>query len=60
MALVSFREVMRPLPLQADLPPEDATVVLRAGLMADESVRRSATWTFEIFGSVRTLGRVAR
>ena len=50
LTLDRFRVVIRPLPLRADVPPDDATVVLRAGLMADESVRRAATRTFEIYG----------
>jgi len=41
--------VTRPLPLRADLPPDDATVVLRAGVMSGDGVRRAAERTFAIY-----------
>ena len=41
--------VTRPLPLRADLPPADATVVLRAGVMSGDGVRRTAERTFAIY-----------
>lgn len=39
----------RPLPLRAEQPPDDATVVLRAGVMAADAICRSATRTFDAF-----------
>lgn len=39
----------RPLPLRPDLPPDDATVVLRAGLMQTSNIRRSAERTFAVY-----------
>ncbi|MCB1259054.1 MAG: hypothetical protein KDB33_01450, partial [Acidimicrobiales bacterium] len=41
--------VTRPLPLRADQPPDDATVVLRAGVMAAATIRRSAERTFDAY-----------
>jgi hypothetical protein len=41
--------VTRPLPLRADLPPDDATVVLRAGVMSGDGVRRAAERTLAIY-----------
>jgi hypothetical protein len=41
--------VTRPLPLRADVPPDDATVVLRAGVMSGNNVRRAAERTFAIY-----------
>src|SRR5262245_46876859 len=42
--------MMRPLPLRAEQPTDNATVVLRAGLMSRESFRRSAERTFDAYG----------
>ncbi len=39
----------RPLPLRSEQPPDDATVVLRAGVMSPTSVRRAAERTFDIY-----------
>lgn len=39
----------RPLPLRAEQPPDDATVVLRAGLMTVDNVNRSAQRTFDTY-----------
>ena len=39
----------RALPLRAEHPPDDATVVLRAGLMAADSIRRSAERSFDAY-----------
>ena len=39
----------RPLPLRAEQPPDDATVVLRAGLMTVDNVNRSAQRTFDAY-----------
>jgi hypothetical protein len=41
--------VTRPLPLRPDLPPDDATVVLRAGVMSGDNVRRAAERTFALY-----------
>ena len=40
----------KPLPLRADVPPGDEVAVLRAGLMTEQSVQRSAERTFELYG----------
>ncbi len=39
----------RLLPLRAEQPPDDVTVVLRAGVMAAETIRRSAERTFDAY-----------
>ncbi len=39
----------RSLPIRPEQPPDDVTVVLRAGVMNAENVRRSATRTFQIY-----------
>lgn len=39
----------RPLPLRSEQPPDDACVVLRAGVMAPDVLRRSAERTFDVF-----------
>lgn len=39
----------RPLPLRPDLPPDDTTVVLRAGVMSGDNVRRAAERTFALY-----------
>lgn len=39
----------RPLPLRSEQPPDDATVVLRAGVMSPTGVRRAAERTFDIY-----------
>lgn len=39
----------RGLPLRAEHPPDEATVVVRAGVMAAEGVRRSAQRTFDAY-----------
>ncbi len=39
----------RVLPLRAELPPDDAAVVLRAGSMSPDNIRRSAERTFAIY-----------
>lgn len=39
----------RPLPLRSDVPPDDATVVLRAGVMSEPSVRRAAERSFALY-----------
>jgi hypothetical protein len=41
--------VTKPLPLRQDQPPDDVTVVLRAGLMTVDNVRRSAERTFALY-----------
>ncbi|MCU1497704.1 MAG: hypothetical protein JWM47_1657 [Acidimicrobiales bacterium] len=42
--------VSQPLPLRADQPPDDAGVVLRAGVMDGEDVVRAAERTFSLYG----------
>ena len=37
------------LPLRPDQPPDDATIVLRAGVMSVENVRRAAERTFAVY-----------
>lgn len=39
----------RTLPLRAEQPPNDVTVVLRAGVMAGDVLRRSAQRTFDAY-----------
>lgn len=39
----------RVLPIRAEQPPDDAVVVLRAGVMSPVSIRRSAERTFELY-----------
>ena len=39
----------RPLRLRVEQPPDDATVVLRAGVMTVESMRRAAERTFALY-----------
>ena len=39
----------RPLPLRTEVPPDDAVVVLRAGVMSPGNIRRSAERTFGIY-----------
>lgn len=39
----------RPLPLRSEQPPDDAAVVLRAGVMGADNVRRSAERTFALY-----------
>jgi hypothetical protein len=41
--------VTQPLPLRPDLPPDDATIVLRAGVMSADNVTRAAERTFAIY-----------
>lgn len=41
--------VPRPLPLRSELPPDDATIVLRAGVMDAENVVRAAERTFALY-----------
>ncbi|HXH56695.1 hypothetical protein [Iamia sp.] len=43
----------RTLPLRPEHPPDDATVVLRAGVMAAEVVRRAAERTFDAYAVYR-------
>ena len=38
----------RPLPLRRDLPPDAATVVLRAGIMSRDNIKRAAERTFAV------------
>ena len=38
----------RPLPLRPDLPPDAATVVLRAGVMSRDNIQRTAERTFAV------------
>jgi hypothetical protein len=43
----------RALPLRPDVPPDDAAIVLRAGVMSPENVRRAADRTlalYEVYG----------
>lgn len=44
---VDPRTVIRKLPLRTEHPPDDATVVLRAGVMGAEGLRRSAQRMFD-------------
>lgn len=37
------------LPLRPDLPPDDATIVLRAGVMSADNVTRAAERTFALY-----------
>lgn len=37
------------MPLRPDLPPDDATVVLRAGVMSADNVNRAAERTFDLY-----------
>ena len=39
----------RPIPLRPDGPPNDTTVVLRAGVMSGENLRRTASRTFAVY-----------
>lgn len=39
----------RPLPLRAEQPPDDPTVVLRAGVMDVDNMRRAAQRAFDIY-----------
>ncbi len=39
----------RRLPLRAEHPPDEATVVVRSGVMAADAVRRSAQRTFDAY-----------
>ena len=39
----------RALPLRSEQPPDDAVVVLRAGVMAADGIRRSAERTFDVY-----------
>ena len=39
----------RPLPLRPEQPPGNAAIVLRAGVMAAENVRRAASRTFDLY-----------
>lgn len=39
----------RPLPLRVEQPPDDVAVVVRAGVMSAENVRRSAERTFSLY-----------
>lgn len=39
----------RPLPLRPEAPPDDTTVVLRAGVMNVENVTRAAERTFALY-----------
>ena len=39
----------RALPLRPEQPPDDAVVVLRAGVMAADGIRRSAERTFDVY-----------
>ncbi len=44
-----FSFVTLPLPLRRDLPPDDTTVVLRAGVMSADNVARAAERTFALY-----------
>ena len=39
----------RQLPLRSDLPPDDAAIVIRAGVMTAENVRRVAERSFALY-----------
>ncbi|HUP69360.1 MAG TPA: hypothetical protein VM142_06045 [Acidimicrobiales bacterium] len=39
----------RPLPLRPEQPPDDAVVLLRAGVMSTDNVRRTAERTFSLY-----------
>lgn len=39
----------RPLPLRSEQPPDDATVVVRAGVLGVDAVRRAAQRSFELY-----------
>jgi len=39
----------QPLPLRRDLPPDDAAVVLRAGVMSTDNATRAAERTFALY-----------
>src|SRR5437016_3302045 len=39
----------RPLPLRAEQPPDDTTVVVRAGVMSADSLRRAAQRSFDLY-----------
>jgi hypothetical protein len=41
--------VTKPLPLRSDAPPDNATVVVRAGVMSIESATRAAERTFALY-----------
>src|SRR5262249_1015112 len=43
------RSLPRPLPLRPDVPPKDATVVVRAGVMNAHNAVRAAERTFALF-----------
>jgi len=42
--------VTRLLPIRGEEPPADTVVIIRAGVMAPESIRRTATDAFEDYG----------
>src|SRR4051812_35579101 len=39
----------RPLPLRAEQPPDDTTLVVRAGVMAVDGMRQAAQRSFELY-----------
>ena len=41
---------MEPLELRDEIPPDDAIIVVRGGLLAADSVRRSATTSMRLHG----------
>lgn len=41
--------MVQPFPLRSELPPDDTAVVLRAGVMDAENVRRAAERTFDLY-----------
>lgn len=43
------QDVPRPLPLRSEIPPDDATIVLRAGVMDAANVVRAAERTFALY-----------
>ena len=43
------RRMTRPLPLRAEHPPDDATIIVRAGVMSADSLRRAAQRSFDLY-----------
>jgi len=43
------RRMTRPLPLRAEQPPDDATIIVRAGVMSADSLRRAAQRSFDLY-----------
>lgn len=58
LATDRFAGVTRPLPLRAELPADDATIVLRSGVMGADNVTRAAERTFTLYAVYASRSRV--